>query len=141
METIKKTYQDLNEFYGVAQRYVQEHPEDNKLRYALGRTLKSAGRALSDYRDAVEEINVKHCLAADDGKGEILRDPNGQYKFTKDGMSKRNAEIAKLFRSTASLQVHFASELPKDLSLADRDNFVGFVIKEESVANSKVQTH
>src|SRR5947209_18516731 len=91
MESIEKTYQDVNEFYQAAQRYLQEHPEDNKLRYALNRTMKSAGRVLADYQDKVEEINIEHCLAANEGKGEILRDDRGQYKFTKDGMLKRKS--------------------------------------------------
>jgi hypothetical protein len=96
---------------------------------------------MSDYRDKVDEINIKHCLAADDGKGEILRDDRGQYKFTKEGMLKRNAEIAKLMHSEIPLEVHFATQLPDDLAISDRDSFLGFVIRgeeNESTTNLEV---
>lgn len=131
MDTIQTTYRDVHDFYNAAQRYVQEHAEDTKFRYAMVRTLKSAGRVVGQYQDKVNTLNIDFCMAADDGKGEILRDQNGQVKFTKDGMKKRDEARGKLFDSTVKMEVHFASELPKDLSLTDRDAFAGFVIKEK----------
>lgn len=131
METITRTYQEIGEFSDAGRRYLQSNPQENKLRYAINRTLKSVGRVMQDYRDKVDEINIKHCLAADDGKGEILRDERGQYKFTKEGMLKRNAEVAKLTHTDVKLEVHFVTELPKELSISDRDAFLGFVIRDE----------
>jgi len=139
METIETTYQQANEFFSVARNYLQIHPEDNKLRYALTRTIKSASRLLGEYQDAVEEVNINNCLAADDGKGAILRDARGEYQFTKEGALNRKAQIGELFRKKVSLNVHFATELPKDLSLSDRDAFQGFVIRENDVVESKLE--
>lgn len=133
MEKIETTNQDANEFFAHARSYLQTHPEDNKLRYALNRTMKSASRVLGEYQDGVEEININNCLAADDGKGAILKDTRGDYQFSKEGALKRKTQIGELFRKKISLDVHFATELPEDLSLADRDNFIGFVVREEDV--------
>lgn len=139
MEQIKQTYQEIGEFLDAGRRYLEQHPEDSKLRYAVNRTVKSATRLMTDYRDKVDEINIKHCLAADDGKGEILRDDRGQYKFTKEGMLKRNAEVSALVRSEVSFDVHFATDLPKDLSQADRDSFLGVVIRENNEEPTKLE--
>src|SRR6266446_975287 len=138
METIQKSNQEINEFYSAAQRYLQGHPEDNKLRYALVRTVKSASRVLGQYQDGVEEVNINNCLAADDGKGAILRDARGEYQFNKEGALKRKAQIGELFRKKISLNVHFATNLPEDLSLSDRDAFLGFVIREEEQTKLEV---
>jgi hypothetical protein len=140
METIKRTYQEVGEFSDAARRYLQSNPQESKLRYALNRTLKSVTRLMAEYRDKVDEINIKHCLAADDGKGEILRDDRGQYKFVKDAMLKRNAEVTKLMHSEVELEVHFATQLPDDLPISDRESFLGFVIRDdgESATNLEV---
>lgn len=132
MDQIQSTYRDVIDFYNTANRWIQEHKEESKFRYAVARTLKSAGRVVGQYQDKIEGINIDFCMAEDDGKGEILRDPHGQYKFTKDGMRKRNDARAKLFDSPIKFDVHFASELPKELSETDRDAFLGFVIKEKA---------
>lgn len=133
MEQIESTYRDVNDFFTAANQYVQQHEEDNKFRYALVRTLKSAGRVLGEYQDKNQAINIKHCLAEDGGKGAIIREPNGEYKYTKDGLLKRNEERVKLFNSSVKLDVHFCSEaeLPTKLTGPDRDAFMGFVIKEK----------
>ncbi len=138
MEKIETTYQEANEFFSVARGYLQMHPEDNKLRYALTRTMKSASRVLGEYQDGVEEININNCLAADDGKGAILKDARGEYQFNKEGALKRKAQIGELFRKKISLNVHFATNLPEDLSLSDRDAFLGFVIREEEETKLEV---
>lgn len=139
MEKIKRTYQEIGEFSEAARNYLAAHPADNtKFSYALNRTAKSANRVLTDYREKIDEINVKNCLAADDGKGEILRDDRGQYKFSKEGMLKRNVEVSKLMRSEVDLDVHFASDLPKELSASDKDNFLGFVIRDEEETKLEV---
>lgn len=139
METIKLTYQEIGEFVDAGRRYIEQHQEDSKLRYAINRTLKSATRIMTDYRDKVDEINIKHCLAADEGKGEILRDDRGQYKFTKEGMLKRNADVGALVRTEVPFEVHFATDLPKDLSQADQDSFSGIVIRENDEEESKLE--
>jgi len=138
MEKIETTYQEANEFFGIARNYLQMHPEDNKLRYALTKTFKSASRVLGEYQDGVEEININNCLAADDGKGAILRDARGEYQFNKEGALKRKAQIGELFRRKISLNVHFASELPEDLSRSDRDAFLGFVVRDEEETKLEV---
>lgn len=138
METIKRTYQEIGEFSEAAKGYLQTNPTENKLRYALNRTAKSANRVMTEYREKIDEINVKNCLAADDGKGEILRDERGQYKFSKDGMLKRNSEVSKLMRSEVEFDVHFASDVPTELSPTDRDNFLGFVIRDEEPTKLEV---
>lgn len=130
MEQVKKTYQEVIEFYNHAQRYMQSHGEQNKFNYALMRTHRTAGRVFGDYKDKVGDMEVKHCLAADEGKGEILRDERGKMKFTKEGLLKCSEEQVELFKSEVTLDVHFATEVPDDLTLVDRECFTGFVIKQ-----------
>lgn len=132
MEQVKKTYQEVIEFYNSANRYMQSHTENNKFNYALARTHKSAGRVFGAYKDRVGDLEVKHCLAADDGKGEILRDERGKMKFTKEGLLKCSEEQVALFTTEVPLDVHFAAEVPDDLSLVDRECFTGFVIRNGS---------
>src|SRR5205823_4610183 len=138
METIKRTYQEIGEFSDAARNYLAANPTENKFRYALNRTAKSAGRVLTEYREKIDEINIKNCLAAEDGKGEILRDERGQYKFSKDGLLERNKEVSKLMRTEVPIEVHFAPELPQDLSATDRDAFLGFVIRDEEPTKLEV---
>lgn len=130
METIQKTFQEILEFSGYANKYLKDHPGDNKFRYALLRTVKFTNRVAITFNDRRDAINIKYCLAADDGKGEILRDERGDYRFTKDAMLKRNADLSSLLKEETELQVHYATELPEGLSQIDKDNFTGFVIKE-----------
>ena len=48
-------------------------------------------------------------------------------------MLKRNSEVSALVISSVAFDVHFASNLPPDLSAADRENFLGFVIRDEEM--------
>ena len=133
METVKKTFQEILEFSGYANKYLRDHPADNKFRYALLRTVKFVNRVSITFNDRRDAINIKWCLAADNGKGEILRDERGDYRFTKDAALSRNGEMAQLLNEETDLSVYYATELPEDLTQIDKDNFTGFVIKEDGV--------
>lgn len=130
METVKKTFQEVLEFSGNANKYLKDHTTDTKFRYALLRTLKFSNRVAITFNDRRDAINIKYCLAADDGKGEILHDERGDFRFTKDAMLARNGEISSLLKEETDLNVYYATELPEGILQIDKDNFMGFVIKE-----------
>lgn len=134
MDTVKKTFQEVLEFSGYANKYLRDHTEDNKFRYALLRTTKFVNRVIVAFNDRRDAVNIKYCLADADGKGAILHDERGNYRFTKEAALKRNDEMSQLLNEVTDVTVYYATELPEGLSQIDKDNLTGFVIKETEPA-------
>lgn len=124
-----KTYQDCFEFFRAASQWISRHDEESKFKYALTKVSRKITKLQEKYQESMEEINIEHC-ATEDKTGVILRDQQGQYKYTKDELIKRNREVNKLFHSEVEIEPHIATDVPEDLTSLEREVFDGFVLKE-----------
>lgn len=124
-----KSYQDCFEFLNVAGQWLSKHEEESKFKYALAKVSRKLNKSREKYQESIEEINIEHC--ATDKDGVILRDTNGQYKYTKDELIKRNRKMNELFHSEVEVEPHIASEIPEGLTDLEKEVFEGFVLKSE----------
>lgn len=125
-----KTIREIVTFINVGSPYVEKHPRENKLRYALKKTLKAAGKLWDGYNEQVEDLDIEHC--ATDKDGVIRLDANGHKEFTKEGLKKRNAARKVLFETAVEFTPYLAKDIPEDLTEGERDAFAGFVLPEAS---------
>ena len=91
---MKSTFLEYFNFVAVANNFLQQHPEESKLKYALEKVGKLNKTLGDDYSAATEDLRIDFCET--DDKGIILRDEKGNYRFTKDGLKKFNAGIKAL---------------------------------------------
>lgn len=135
----KQTYQSCFEFFSAASQWIQKHGEESKFKYALTKVCRKINKLQERYREAVEEINIEHCATEKD-TGVILRDAQGQYQYVKEELLKRNREVSKLFHEEVTIEPHFATEVPNDLTDLEKEVFEGFVLdtveSELKVVNS-----
>lgn len=66
-------------------------PAGTKLEHARNQTLKNASSFVEAYNDKLEDLNIDYCST--DDKGNIIRDPRGQYIFTKDNQRALSKEL------------------------------------------------
>jgi hypothetical protein len=126
-----RTYRHLYTFLVVAQKWLSDHPQESKFRYALRKVVKHAEKLWSAYQEQVEELDIEH--AATGERDVILKDQHGQIAFTKDGLRARNKARKALFDSDVSIEPYFAKDVP-ELTDAEREAFTGFVLKDEASA-------
>lgn len=126
---MNKTYQECFEFFSAASQWISKHEEESKFKYALTKLSRKITKLQEKYREHVEERNIEHC--ATDKDGVILRDEQGQYKYTKDELIKRNREVTEFYKSQTQIEPHFVSEVPSDLTSLEKEVFEGFVLKPE----------
>jgi hypothetical protein len=132
--TLIRTYEQLAQFNDGARLWLSQHPDKTKFRYAAERVFKRTQSLLGNYQEDIEELNIENCAV--DDKGIILMEPPRypnqppEYKFTKEGLLKRNKDRLKLFRTKkVELEPYYATEVP-ELTEAESDIFIDFVIKE-----------
>ncbi|HEX8177837.1 MAG TPA: hypothetical protein VF543_22300 [Pyrinomonadaceae bacterium] len=128
---MKHSYEHIFRFIEVAATWLKNNPKETKFHYGLMREMTPALKLNSQYKELVEDIDIKHC--ATDERGVILRDERGGYQFTKEGLNERNKERRKLFRSEVEIEPYYVTEVPDNLSPFEREAFAGFVINPESV--------
>ena len=108
---MQTTFLEYFEFVAAANNFLQQHPEECKLKYALEKVGKLNKNLQDDYSEAVEDCRIDFCEA--DEKGIILRDEKGQYKFTKDNSKKFNAAV-KALQTKAITVTTYGYDLSQD---------------------------
>src|SRR5256886_1676243 len=121
-----KTYKEVIQFVNAAANYITQHPEENKLKYALTKVQKSATKLIEDYNERLEDLRIDHCSV--DDKGIILRDANGGYVFTRDGLKALVHGQRDLIGQSVEIQEHIVTELPEKFDENYREAFTGFVL-------------
>ena len=108
---MKSTFLEYFEFVASANNFLQQHPEESKLKYALEKVGRLNKSLQTDYSDSCEDCRIDFCET--DEKGIILRDEKGQYKFTKENLKKFNAAVKAL--QTKEIEVKtWAYDLSQD---------------------------
>lgn len=118
---MKLTLKKSNEFISVGSDYAKEN--DNKLSYAIKKTIKRIQEASEDFNEKAEDLRIEYCST--DEKGNVVK-VNGQYQFTKENLRKLNADFKKLF---LEIDPYFATEIPEDLTDEQTEAFEGIVIE------------
>ncbi len=135
---IKTTYEKLFGYAVVASAYLaeKESRKDTKLGYAIiTRMDPRVSSAQKRYQLASEEISIDHC--ATDEKGIVLKDGNGNFEFTKEGLKERNKKRQELFESVEiEVEVYIATQVPDDLTPAEYDALEGFVLPQREETTS-----
>jgi hypothetical protein len=126
-----KTVKEITEFINVANSWLnQQDGQQSKLTYAVARVIKRAMRVNDKYNEDLEDIRVDHCVV--DEKGVIVRDSNGNYQFTKDGIAayhKKRRQL--LFSAEHELEPYYATSVTPKLDARIVEAFRGFVVKED----------
>lgn len=129
-----KTNLQLVNFINFARLFMGQNKEQTKFRYSLERMDKRLKPQISDYNDALTDLQIEHA-ATDGDKGPVLTDEKGNFRYTKDGLRARNkAQKDLLEKTVADFEPYFATELPENLSQIEKEVCAGFVVKEEDAA-------
>lgn len=107
-------------------------PPKTKWTYALERMEKRLKPQIEAYQEAQGDLQIEH--AATDEKGAILTEPDGRFRYTKDGLRARNKAQKELMEKTVEFEPYYATELPENLSEIEKETCAGFVLKEEEAA-------
>lgn len=127
-----KTNMEIINFINFARDYMKEHEKPTKFRYALERMEKRALKVHETYAEGIAEANIEN--AATDKDGAILTDEKGNFRYTKDGIRKRNQEHRALLEKAVEIEPYMATEVPDDLSAQAKQVCGGFVIPAEPAA-------
>jgi len=121
---MKTTYSELNEFVGAASQYLQEKTQRSKLTYAIEAIFKESKKHLDDYQVKLNKIAVTHAIEKD---GVLLTEPDGRFKYSKEGIELRRAAEREIGRTEIEIK-DFIVPCPKELSVSFQSVFEGFVI-------------
>jgi hypothetical protein len=132
-----RKYKEIYTFLVTAQKWLTDHPQESKFRYALRKVLKVAEKQWSVYTEQVEDLDIEHAATGD--KDVILKDQHGQIAFTKDGLRARNKARKALFDSEVQIAAYYAKDAP-ELTDAEREAFTGFVLKDDAPADDVAES-
>lgn len=123
---MNKTNQQIINFINAVGAYVQAHPEDTKFKYALNAVAKRARKLYEKYANSLEDLRIK--FAAVDKDNTILRNEQGGFKFTKEGLLAFRADSTALLEAEVEIEPFTAEDVPVDLNADFKEIFEGFVL-------------
>lgn len=133
-----KTFEQIKEFnkYGVA--VMKRHP-NTKISYAIKKVLKGILSVVTEYNEAVEDIQIDHCFTntSDVIEYDIIKDASGaevrRYKFTKDQLKlkvKVERELLQEWNQREfDIKAYISPEIPDDITIEEKDALSGFVLE------------
>lgn len=132
MTKIKKTYKDLlalqmecttylirNDFFKDGKWTDKPH---TKMVTAMKNVLKQAEKHLTEYNEELDNLRVKFCLEDEKTKA-VLKDEDGAYKFSKDGIVQLKTAI-KEFEKT-EIEMHQRLVEGAESEIEDYESFTG----------------
>lgn len=132
---MKTSWKKILEFAQVAQNYLANHPEKTKLEYAITRVMSQTAKIQEDVLERLNDVDIDCCLTeGNDENGAILRDDQGNLKFSKKSLRDRNKRRKEIMdNDDLEIEPYFATAIPDNLSDGEKEIFTGFVIKETPV--------
>lgn len=125
---MKTTIEKLFQFRRVAQAIYSKEKERTKFTYALKKVLDKTECHEKSAIDATEDAKVE--LALTDARGVFERDEKGEFKYTRENLSKLAKKNREILAREIEVEVHLCKEIPEGLSLNVQDALAGFVIEE-----------
>lgn len=130
------TYRELQKFDNLATAYLRRNEyfddkgwtkkEPTKLVTNIKNVVKQCAKHFETYKELVDEIHIDNCLVDEKTKA-ILREENGTYKFSKEGLKEVSKKIKDLAGTSVDLHVRI-TEGNLDLSDEEKEAFNGIVI-------------
>lgn len=140
---MKTSWKKILEFAQVAQNYLANHPEKTKLEYAITRVMSQTAKIQEDILEKLADVDIDYCMTEGDNleasgkdsdkidKFAILRDDLGNLKFSKQGWKNKTSKRKQIINEeTIDIEPYFATAVPDNLSLGEKEIFVGFVLKD-----------
>lgn len=137
---MKKTFKQIREFANYGGAVIERHP-GTKISYAIKKVLEKLSKIVNEYNDMVEDINIDHCFADDNGVIEYDLTKNNaggeirHYRFTKEELKKKNKADRKLLDEWADkkfdVDPHYATKIPDNLTTDEKECFEGFVLRAD----------
>lgn len=133
MKIIKKTYSELFTFINYCNVYLQTHPEETKLRYAITRTGEKVNKLVINYQNKVKDLQLDHANV--DEKGSVIFTLNEkrerEYSYKKEDLKKLDSEIQELIHSEVQFEAYECTTLPENLEEEYRLIFEGILFLTE----------
>lgn len=129
-----KTYQQILDFITVTRtlRGTSKVPL-SKFHYAIDKMTLRVRNACADFekKHAEKIMDLKISLASVDADKNIIQDA-GNYRYTRENMSKLESQTRELNKSKASepFEIEPYVCVPPDLSMSEAEALKGFVIEE-----------
>lgn len=133
---INVTYKRVLDFWDQAELYLQKNKDnENKLTYAITKMIGSSkerrkGRlfdALAKLEEDKQDLKIDFCSV--DDKGNILKDKDGSFVFTKDNLKKLSKATRDLDKKEIAIEPYIATEYDEStLTETEVDAFKSFVI-------------
>lgn len=128
---MKKTNREVLQFINVGTMLLRRYKDKNeKFTYALKKVLTRADKWKEKVAESELEINIKH--AAEDEKTKvILRNPRGEFEYTREGLQNRNKAVRELLNQEAEVEHHYVTDIPSDLTEEEIEVLTGFVTSDK----------
>lgn len=110
-----KTISQIREAETILNREFKKKPElqQGKLAYAWKKFVdKNYTPFLEEVKEKLEDLRIEHCLT--DKAGAILKDENGGYKFSKEGLRAFNKESSEVLRNFENKEIEVIPFVVKD---------------------------
>lgn len=130
MQKVTKKQAEL--FYLNALQWLNNHPEENKLTYALKKVSKKIKSQVEDFQEEVAELRLDYASLDKDGNLKSNPDTKG-YEFKPDKLKEFNKKLKELGAKEIEVETYIATKIPDDLPYEFREIFTPFVIKEVSL--------
>lgn len=137
---INRTYNQLFDFINEGNKFLEsdiaphdegdskKKGEHTKLGYAINKVISMNRRTAQEYGDRVQDIQTEN--AATDKDKIILREANGNFRYTTEGLKACNKRIRDLASTEIEVHEFICTDVP-ELSFAQREAFDGFVLANE----------
>lgn len=129
---VEKTLEEVLNFGTIANNYISRtQGKDEKFIYAIKKVAKKIKKHYEDYNDAIFNIDMDTCSV--DEKGNILKDEQGNFVFTRENLIKKRNSIKELIAQKVEFDNYIATSIPEDLTEVEIETFKDFVSDKVNV--------
>jgi len=115
--------------YAISNAFFKEGKwidEQTKFSSSVKNILKQIEKLKVDYDEKLEDLRINNCLEDEKTKA-ILRDEQGNYKFSKESQKKLGVEHKELLKETCEIHIRI-TDAPSDLDVETYFTFDGILI-------------
>jgi hypothetical protein len=139
---MKFSWREISAFVSAADAYSAAHPEETKASYALKRIRDQITKHTETFQGIMADIEIDNCevspakiVPTDPPPGIILRDPNGNLMFTRDGWKEKNKQQRnEADKKQFEIVPHFLPDAPQGLTQDQKLALAGFLFAAEAGA-------
>jgi hypothetical protein len=125
---MEKTNEDLAKFFTVANHYKKKYPKRIMFLFGIEKVLRLNEPAHKALEEALSDAYREN--AAVDSDEVLLTNPDGSFRYTKEGLAKRDKAEKEILARKVKVHTYFEARPPKNLDSSYLDAFVDFVIRD-----------